>query len=171
MDISAGRSYFRLLLDRKENPYNLSCSLGIVIICVVSLLVRMDCLSALHLVLSSHRFRFAATGFWIGKSAVESQSWHVYRTTPCPRYERIAWIPLLVVFIIALGVGGKHLINAPPADPATPEAILTFASTIAGFIVTYSTLSSDFTIYFRPDVSRSCAILPSRHSRIHVLVL
>ncbi|KAF9459715.1 NCS cytosine-purine permease [Collybia nuda] len=68
-------------------------------------------------------------------------------------YERVAWIPVLVTFVIALGVGGKHLINPPPAEPATPAAILSFASTIAGFVVTYSSLSSDFTNYFRPEVS------------------
>lgn len=66
----------------------------------------------------------------------------------------MAWIPVLVTFVIALGVGGKHLINPPPAEPATPAAILSFASTIAGFVVTYSSLSSDFTNYFRPEVSR-----------------
>jgi purine-cytosine permease-like protein len=70
------------------------------------------------------------------------------------RYERLAWVPVLVVFIIALGVGGKHLTNPPPVQPATAPVILSFASTIAGFVITYSPLSSDFTSYFQPDVSR-----------------
>lgn len=70
------------------------------------------------------------------------------------RYERLAWIPVLVVFVVALGVGGKHLINPPPAEPATANSILTFASTIAGFVVTYSPISSDYTIYYHPRVSR-----------------
>lgn len=63
-------------------------------------------------------------------------------------------MPVLIVFIIALGVGGKHLANPPPAEPVTASAILSFASTIAGFVITYSSLSSDFTSYFEPDVSR-----------------
>ncbi|KAI9063521.1 cytosine-purine permease [Trametes sanguinea] len=68
-------------------------------------------------------------------------------------YERLAWIPVLVVYLVALGVGGKHLSNPPPAEPATAAAILSFAGTIAGFVITYSPLSSDFTIYFNPSVS------------------
>ncbi|KAJ8488035.1 hypothetical protein ONZ51_g3826 [Trametes cubensis] len=68
-------------------------------------------------------------------------------------YERLAWIPVLVVYLVALGVGGKHLGNPPPAEPATAATILSFASTIAGFVITYSSLSSDFTIYFNPSVS------------------
>jgi purine-cytosine permease-like protein len=51
-------------------------------------------------------------------------------------------------------VGGKHLVNPPPAKPATAAAVLTFASTLAGFVIAYSPLSSDFTIYLQPDVSR-----------------
>lgn len=68
-------------------------------------------------------------------------------------YEKLSWIPVLITFIIALGVGGKHLSNPPPAEPATASAILSFASTLAGFAITFSGLSSDFTTYYRSDVS------------------
>lgn len=70
------------------------------------------------------------------------------------RYERLAWIPVFITFIIALGVGGKHLSSPSPPMPATPRSILSFASTLAGFAITYSPLSSDFTSYFKPNVSR-----------------
>lgn len=70
------------------------------------------------------------------------------------RYERLAWIPVLITCIIVLGVGGKHLSNPPPMEPATAAAVLSFASTLAGFSITYSGLSCDFTSYFRPTVSR-----------------
>ncbi|KAI0072095.1 NCS cytosine-purine permease [Panus rudis PR-1116 ss-1] len=69
-------------------------------------------------------------------------------------YERLAWIPVLVVYVVALGLGGKNLVSPPPAEPATARAILSFASTIAGFVITYSPLASDFTIYYTPNVSR-----------------
>lgn len=69
------------------------------------------------------------------------------------RYERISWIPVLITFIIALGVGGKNLGNPPPAEPATAVGVLTFAATLAGFAITFSGLSSDFTTYYRSDVS------------------
>ncbi|TFK47512.1 NCS cytosine-purine permease [Heliocybe sulcata] len=67
-------------------------------------------------------------------------------------YERVCWIPVLVIFVIALGVGGHHLSDPPPAEPATAVSILSFASTIAGFVITYAPLGSDFTIYMDPKV-------------------
>ncbi|KAI0938693.1 hypothetical protein AcV5_000314 [Taiwanofungus camphoratus] len=95
---------------------NLSWSVGIVIIAIISLLVSFCGMKVL--------------------------TW----------YERIAWIPVLIVYVVALGIGGKHLSNPPPAQPATASTILSFASTIAGFVITYSPLASDYTIYFRPEV-------------------
>ncbi|CAL1709092.1 unnamed protein product [Somion occarium] len=96
---------------------NLSWSVGIVIISVISLLVSFCGYRVLN---------------W---------------------YERIAWIPVLVVYVVALGLGGKHLSNQPPTEPASAPAILSFASVIAGFVITFSPLSSDFTTYYVPSVS------------------
>ena len=42
------------------------------------------------------------------------------------RYERVAWIPVLVSFLVALGVGGKHFSNLEPSTPATAAAVLSF---------------------------------------------
>ena len=61
---------------------------------------------------------------------------------------------MLVVYLVALGVGGKHLANPPPAEPATAQTILSFGATIAGFVITYCSLASDFTIYYTPSVPR-----------------
>jgi len=68
-------------------------------------------------------------------------------------YEKVAWIPVLVVYLVALGIGGKDLASPPPATPATASSIFTFASTIAGFVITYSSMSSDYTIYMDEKVS------------------
>ncbi|PCH44946.1 hypothetical protein WOLCODRAFT_139341 [Wolfiporia cocos MD-104 SS10] len=95
---------------------NLSWSVGIVIIAVISLLVSFCGYKVL--------------------------TW----------YERLAWIPVLIVYVVALGIGGKHLSNPPPPEPATASDILTFAATIAGFVITYAPLGSDYTIYYTPDV-------------------
>lgn len=68
------------------------------------------------------------------------------------RYERLMWIPVLVAYVVAAGLGGKHLINPPPAEPATAAAVLSFASVIAGFVISYAPISSDYTLYYTPDV-------------------
>ena len=72
----------------------------------------------------------------------------------CCRYERISWLPVLITFIIASVVGGKQLSYSAPATPATISAVLSFASTLAGFSISFSSLSSDCTSYYRPNVSR-----------------
>lgn len=69
-------------------------------------------------------------------------------------YERLMWIPTLIVFVVALGVGGKHISNVQSLEPASAPAVLSFASTIAGFVITFAPLSSDFTIYFRPEAPK-----------------
>ncbi|KAF5349269.1 hypothetical protein D9756_009385 [Leucocoprinus leucothites] len=66
-------------------------------------------------------------------------------------YERVAWFPVLITFAIALGVAGKHL-GETTFEPATARAVLSFASTLAGFTITFTPLGSDYTIYFREDV-------------------
>ncbi|KZT10370.1 NCS cytosine-purine permease [Laetiporus sulphureus 93-53] len=68
-------------------------------------------------------------------------------------YERLAWIPVLVSYVVALGLGGKHLSNPAPAEPATASTVLSFASIIAGFVITYAPICSDYTIYYTPDVA------------------
>jgi len=69
------------------------------------------------------------------------------------RYERLAWVPVLVVFLVALGVSGKHLTNPPPLDPPSVSTILTFGSILGGNIITYSTVCCDYSLYYHPDVS------------------
>ncbi|KAH8115904.1 hypothetical protein DFH11DRAFT_1245575 [Phellopilus nigrolimitatus] len=68
-------------------------------------------------------------------------------------YERLCWIPVLVVYVVLLGLGGKHLSNPPPAVPATAATVLSFASVIAGFVITCGPIASDFTTYLDARVS------------------
>ncbi|CAE6537049.1 unnamed protein product [Rhizoctonia solani] len=62
-------------------------------------------------------------------------------------YERFAWIPIVMVYLVALGCGGKHLTNLPPVVPASSVTVLCFAATIAGYMISWATLASDYTIY------------------------
>ncbi|KAN0129707.1 NCS cytosine-purine permease [Lactarius tabidus] len=68
-------------------------------------------------------------------------------------FERVLWFPVVLVFIIATGIGGKHFSDGPAALPATASQIFTFGSTIAGFTMTWALISSDYTTYFHPGVS------------------
>lgn len=58
-----------------------------------------------------------------------------------------------MVYLIALGVSGKHLVSSSPALPSTATApqLLTFGASIAGFVISYCPLSSDFTSYMLED--------------------
>ncbi|KAJ7090589.1 permease for cytosine/purines, uracil, thiamine, allantoin-domain-containing protein [Mycena crocata] len=94
---------------------NLSWSIGIVIIAVISLLISFCGWKILH---------------W---------------------YERIAWIPIVIIFLIAVGLGGKNFQHIAPVEPASASTILSFAAVIAGFVLTWSPLASDFSCYMRPD--------------------
>ncbi|KAG8752369.1 hypothetical protein FRC12_012005 [Ceratobasidium sp. 428] len=69
-------------------------------------------------------------------------------------YERYAWFPILVVFLVVIGVGGKHLSDPlATAGPASHQSVLSFASTVAGFVISYSPAMSDYTHYMQPEVS------------------
>lgn len=80
------------------------------------------------------------------------------------RYERISWFPVLLVFLVALGVGGNNLSNPPASEPVTAGSVLSFASVIAGFVLTYSPLGSDYTTYMVPEVNRYDKLHMSRAS-------
>jgi purine-cytosine permease-like protein len=80
--------------------------------------------------------------------------------TSC-RYERCAWIPVLVVFIVATAAGGKHFVDVS-IPPATASQVFDFGAAIAGFTITWATFSSDYTTYFHPRVSRFVAVASPR---------
>ncbi|KAL1956940.1 hypothetical protein VTO42DRAFT_6687 [Malbranchea cinnamomea] len=68
------------------------------------------------------------------------------------QFERYCWIPTLIAIIIATGYGGKHLSNQVSPPPADAASILSFAGLIAGFLVPWATLSSDFCTYISPKI-------------------
>ena len=69
-------------------------------------------------------------------------------------YERFAWIPALIAIIVATGCGGNHLSNqvdVPAADAAT---VLSYASLVAGFLIPWAALASDFITYMEPETPK-----------------
>lgn len=70
-------------------------------------------------------------------------------------YERYSWIPVFIAIVILIGCGGKNLTHQTvPEAPATAQAVLTFGSLIAGFMIPFGGIVSDFAIYIDPSASR-----------------
>ncbi|KAB5588567.1 Anaphase-promoting complex subunit 1 [Ceratobasidium theobromae] len=71
-------------------------------------------------------------------------------------YERVAWFPILVVYLVVLGTGARHL-SSPGVvyDPAgtSYKSVIGFGSSIMGYIVSYSPAMSDYSHYMRPEVN------------------
>ncbi|KAF2818557.1 hypothetical protein CC86DRAFT_375758 [Ophiobolus disseminans] len=65
-------------------------------------------------------------------------------------YERWAWIPALIALIIATGCGGNSLSQQVEAVPATAPQILSFGGLVAGFMLPWAALASDFSTYMHP---------------------
>jgi NCS1 nucleoside transporter family len=65
-------------------------------------------------------------------------------------YERWAWIPALIALIIAAGCGGESLGRQVEAPAATASQILTFGGLVAGFMLPWAALASDFSTYMHP---------------------
>lgn len=70
-------------------------------------------------------------------------------------YERYCWIPVFVAIVIAVGCGGNNLkLQVVPEEPATVQAVLSYASLIAGFMIPFGGIVSDFAIYITPSAPR-----------------
>lgn len=69
-------------------------------------------------------------------------------------YESAAWIPNVITFIIMLGVGGKHLVNAPAPGPVTAASVITFATTTASSVISWCTMTPDYGVYHNEKASR-----------------
>ncbi|KAL3472356.1 permease for cytosine/purines, uracil, thiamine, allantoin-domain-containing protein [Aspergillus californicus] len=69
------------------------------------------------------------------------------------QFERYSWIFALVAMLIATGEGGKHLSHQAATEPPTPATIISFGGVIAGFLIPWAAMASDFTVYCDTSVS------------------
>lgn len=69
-------------------------------------------------------------------------------------YEKYAWIPALIVIVIATGCGGNYLSQQAETVPAQASTVLSYAALIAGFLLPWAALSSDFVTYMDPNMSK-----------------
>jgi purine-cytosine permease-like protein len=66
-------------------------------------------------------------------------------------FNSYSWGVTVVSIIIAVGCGGKHFQDPMPTDPATASTILTFGCLIAGFMLPFAGIMSDFAVYYSPN--------------------
>lgn len=52
-----------------------------------------------------------------------------------------------------LGVGGKHLVNAPASGPVTAYEVITFATTTASSVISWCTMTPDYGVYHNRKAS------------------
>ncbi|KAI0088899.1 cytosine-purine permease [Irpex rosettiformis] len=69
------------------------------------------------------------------------------------KYESVAWIPNVITFVIMFGVGGKHLLNAPPSSPVTTANVITFATTTASSVISWCSMTPDYGVYHNAKAS------------------
>lgn len=65
-------------------------------------------------------------------------------------FNSYSWAVTVASVIIAVGCGCKHL-NVPVAtEPSAASSILTFGCLIAGFMLPFAGIQSDFAVYYSP---------------------
>lgn len=69
------------------------------------------------------------------------------------QFERYSWIVSLIAIIIATGVGGKELLNQAEVEPASAATIVSYGGVVAGFLIPWSAMASDFSVYCDTSVS------------------
>ncbi|KAF7196684.1 Purine-cytosine permease fcyB [Pseudocercospora fuligena] len=65
-------------------------------------------------------------------------------------YERYAWIPAMIAIIVATGCGGKNLHKQVATEAPAASTVLSFGALVAGFLVPWAALASDFATYMPP---------------------
>ncbi|KAI1814550.1 permease for cytosine/purines, uracil, thiamine, allantoin-domain-containing protein [Poronia punctata] len=68
-------------------------------------------------------------------------------------FERYSWIVALLAITITTGVGGNKLWNQAQDTHSTPATIVSFGGVIAGFLIPWAAMASDFSVYCDPSVS------------------
>lgn len=72
-------------------------------------------------------------------------------------FERVCWIPQLIVFIFIAGYGAKHFdASALPMGSGSAEAagVMSFIATIYGFVVAWASSAADYNVRMPVDISK-----------------
>ncbi|KAL4796261.1 permease for cytosine/purines, uracil, thiamine, allantoin-domain-containing protein [Aspergillus venezuelensis] len=63
------------------------------------------------------------------------------------QFERYSWIFALIAILVATGEGGKGLNNQASVERPTPATVISFGGAVAGFLIPWAAMASDFTVY------------------------
>ncbi|KZT70408.1 hypothetical protein DAEQUDRAFT_782651 [Daedalea quercina L-15889] len=69
-------------------------------------------------------------------------------------FESVAWVPNVIAFIIMLGIGGKHLNDAPASGPVSASTVITFATVTASSVISWCSMTPDYGVYHLESASR-----------------
>ncbi|CAF3480809.1 unnamed protein product [Fusarium graminearum] len=69
-------------------------------------------------------------------------------------WQKWQWLPSLIAIVIAVGCGGKYLVNQADHEPATVKNVVGYGSLMAGYFMTFGGTVSDFTVYHTPEESK-----------------
>ncbi|CAD6909169.1 unnamed protein product [Tilletia controversa] len=74
--------------------------------------------------------------------------------------EMWVWVPIMICFIIltafsGTGPDGLHLVASDPANPTTARGVLGIGALVAGLVVTYASISMDYSLALKPDLNRT----------------
>lgn len=131
---------------------HLDDTLGIVIIGIISFAVSPKRMWPVYLLRSSSQVTFCGykvIHWYVTPPHIAGHHFYVFL-----RYESVAWIPNVIAFIVMLGVGGKHLSNAPPPEPLTAASIITFGTTTASSVISWCMMTPDYGVYHDARASR-----------------
>lgn len=67
---------------------------------------------------------------------------------------RYAWIPALIAIVISVGTGGNKLKQQVATEPSNPQAVISFASLIAGYMLPYGSTLGDYAVYMPPNAPK-----------------
>jgi purine-cytosine permease-like protein len=82
-------------------------------------------------------------------------------------FNNYSWAVTIISVVIAIGCGGHHLNETVPTEPALASTILSFGSLVAGFMLPFAGIMSDFAVYYSPAAPTSVTLFSPFVSRCH----
>ncbi|KAJ7199226.1 cytosine-purine permease [Mycena pura] len=72
-------------------------------------------------------------------------------------FEAVSWLPTILVLLIMLGIGGRHLNSALSSSypPPTASAVLSFSAAVMASVLSWCTMTPDYGVYHDANAPRA----------------